>query len=405
MLGVRIGTLGFSLVVGRSPPNHKILTPIDQSIPIQDVTTPSSGLTPRKADNAQSTLENHNPHTGATDKDGIFSFISLMTQPSSPQAPKMLDLVLLPGSLNILRALETWNPLTGPTEAATGVQPPALTRSQSASAQLVRPETGADNTTSAPSISGSVSVTRNSQLSEYPPRCNDFLLGGKPRNNVNPQSTLETHNPHPNTTKEDVHLSSNEEDGYVSSDEEDGHMNTDKAEIHKISSPISPQTVGLDSAPRQPEGPQIPLKTQSPPPHTGPTAALTRRRSASAQAQTIKAQSSQLVPEEQCCQSWILSQLIFSRRSQLDLSAFRITLKVDSRGDKRQKNTDLLSSHRSTVPSTDMYAVLDAKSSQCQMIQLGLDYAHSDDSDNLFPPNNASTKHRTMRDRCRLERL
>ncbi|KAH9461155.1 hypothetical protein Pst134EA_017465 [Puccinia striiformis f. sp. tritici] len=105
MLGVRIGTLGFSLVVGRSPPNHKILTPIDQSIPIQDVTTPSSGLTPRKADNAQSTLETHNPHTGATDKDGIFSFISLMTQPSNRQAPKMLDLVLLPGSLNILRAL------------------------------------------------------------------------------------------------------------------------------------------------------------------------------------------------------------------------------------------------------------------------------------------------------------
>ncbi|KNE94751.1 hypothetical protein PSTG_11937 [Puccinia striiformis f. sp. tritici PST-78] len=359
MLGVRIGTLGFSLVVGRSPPNHKILTPIDQSIPIQDVTTPSSGLTPRKADNAQSTLENHNPHTAF--KPPSPQDVGSGSTPRQPEYPQS--------------AWETWNPLTGPTEAATGVQPPALTRSQSASAQLVRPETGADNTTSAPSISGSLSMTRNSQLFPHkliepdpstqatigtpppyhgilthldqsiPQDATTFSLSGKPRNNVNPQSTSETHNPHPNTTKEDVHLSSNEEDGYVSSDEEDGHMNTDKAEIHKISSPISPQTVGLDSAPRQPEGPQIPLKTQSPPPpHTGPTAALTRRRSASAQ-------------------------------------------------------------HRSTVPSTDMYAVLDAKSSQCQMIQLGLDYAHSDDSDNLFPPNNASTKHRTMRDRCRLERL
>ncbi|KAH9461156.1 hypothetical protein Pst134EA_017466 [Puccinia striiformis f. sp. tritici] len=133
-------------------------------------------------------------------------------------------------------------------------------------------------------MSGSVSVTRNSQLFPHkliepdpstqatigtpppyhgvlthldqsiPQDATTFSLSGKPRNNVNPQSTSETHNPHPNTTKEDVHLSSNEEDGYVSSDEEDGHMNTDKAEIHKISSPISPQTVGLDSAPRQPEG-------------------------------------------------------------------------------------------------------------------------------------------------------
>ncbi|KAI9607344.1 hypothetical protein H4Q26_005862 [Puccinia striiformis f. sp. tritici PST-130] len=313
MLGVRIGTLGFSLVVGRSPPNHKILTPIDQSIPIQDVTTPSSGLTPRKADNAQSTLETHNPHTAF--KPPSPQDVGSGSTPRQPEYPQS--------------AWETWNPLTGPTEAATGVQPPALTRSQSASAQLVRPETGADNTTSAPSINdwhpASLSWCLDAPRSEYPPRCNDFLLEREPRNNVNPQSTSETHNPHPNTTKEDVHLSSNEEDGYVSSDEEDGHMNTDKAEIHKISSPISPQTVGLDSAPRQPE-------------------ALTRRRSASAQ-------------------------------------------------------------HRSTVPSTDMYAVLDAKSSQCQMIQLGLDYAHSDDSDNLFPPNNASTKHRTMRDRCRLERL
>ncbi|KAI7947758.1 hypothetical protein MJO28_009666 [Puccinia striiformis f. sp. tritici] len=234
MLGVRIGTLGFSLVVGCTP-NHKILTPIDQSIPIQDVTTPSSAFKPPSPQDVGS---------GSTPR-----------QPEYPQS-----------------AWETWNPLTGPTEAATGVQPPALTRSQSASAQLkfsavphklIEPDPSTQATIGTPPPYHGILTHLDQSI---PQDATTFSLGENPRNNVNPQSTLETHNPHPNTTKEDVHLSSNEEDGYVSSDEEDGHMNTDKAEIHKISSPISPQTVGLDSAPRQPEGPQIPLKTQSPPP-------------------------------------------------------------------------------------------------------------------------------------------